>query len=128
MKSFLLDYCTKACRAGILRLCFLFIDQTAIGMQICVEYARRLWVLKIGYDETCAKCSPGIQITKEAICYTFQNKLEAYEFLGSEESWLRPWTKNSHAYSTIVYYPFSRQGLSGFGRDVLRILLKKISN
>ena len=95
-------------------------------MQIGLEHANRFWVLKIGYDEKWAKCSPGIQLTMETIRYAFDRGLEAYEFLGSDEPWLHAWARQSHSYTSIGFYPLGFCGLYGLGVDVYNHVVRKI--
>ena len=102
---FFKNYSRDAARLGILRICFLRINSKAIAAQIGVVYANRFWSLKIGYDENWSKCSPGILLMNEMIRYAFDNRLEAVEFLGSDESWLHIWT--NHTRRLITYRIFS---------------------
>ncbi len=58
-------------RRESLRIAFLRIAGRPVAMQIAVERAQRLWLLKIGYDEEYARCSPGQLLMLEvaaAVC------------------------------------------------------------
>lgn len=119
---FMRAYTQRAARLGILHLCYLKSNNEAIAMQIGIQFGERYWVLKIGYDEHWAHCSPGMQLTMEAVKYAFSKGFKTYEFLGADEAWLRIWTPLSHSSSTLLYYPYSMRGLSSLATDVLKYL------
>ena len=125
LQKFFRIYTELACRDGVLRIFFFNIGRESAGMLIGLEYANRFWVLKLGYDEKWARCSPGIQLTMETIRYAFENRLEAYEFLGSEEPWQNIWPHYCHTYSSLIVYPYSLYGLIGLGWDAQRFIMKK---
>lgn len=122
---FMRAYTQRTAQLGILQLCYLKSNNEAIAMQIGIQYAERYWVLKIGYDERWAYCSPGMQLTMEAVKHAFNKGLKTYEFLGADESWLRMWTHLSHPCSTLLYYPHSICGLAAFATDALNHLGKR---
>ncbi len=99
---FFKNYMQEAARIGILRLCYLSINDIKIAVQIGIEFSNRFWLLKIGYDEKWSGISPGILLTNEVIRYFFEKKLKAIEFLGSDESWLHIWTNNFHRLETYT--------------------------
>lgn len=120
LRSFFLEYAKWAANQDMLRIFFLHIDGQVAAMQMCVEYADKLWVLKIGYDEKWSACSPGVLLMKYALQYAFENGLESIEFLGSKEPWLEVWTNEYHTYSSMVFYPYTVPGVLGLGTDILR--------
>ncbi len=128
LRRFYKAYVREAGRQGSLRLCFLRIDEKAIAAQIAVFYAKRFWLLKIGYDEKWSKYSPGVLLTHETIRYAFQQGLEGFEFLGHDEQWIRRWTHQIHPYVTLRSYPFSFSGMGGFAYDAFNSVLKKVSH
>lgn len=119
LREFFLRYAALASRSGTLRLGFLDVAGTPIAAQISVIYAERLWVLKIGYDETWSRCSPGSQLLAETMKYAFECKLKSYEFLGSDEPWLHGWVTERRGYRTIGCYPATLQGLYGLAADTV---------
>jgi CelD/BcsL family acetyltransferase involved in cellulose biosynthesis len=126
LRHFFTTYTVRACQLGILRLCFLRVNGSAIAMQIAVQYANRWWVLKIGYDEQWADYSPGMQLMMETVRHAFENGLEGYEFLGTSESWLRIWSQEEHSYPTFSYYPRTIPGTSALAIDTLAQVAKHI--
>lgn len=127
LQRFLRAYALLACRLGILRLSYLKVNNKIIAMQIGVEYADCYWVLKVGYDENWASCSPGMQLTMEAVKYVFNGGLRRYEFLGGDEPWLRMWTAKSRAYTSFLYYPFNSYGLTALCGDAFNSLTNRFS-
>lgn len=127
VRNFITRYCEMACVRGIVRMCFLSVRGLPVATILGIEHSRRFWVLKIGYDEQWARCSPGIQITMETIRYAFEQGLEAYEFLGSEEPWQAMWPLDRHNFVTLVLYPIARNGLRAFCGDCLRVLRNRMT-
>ncbi|MEQ1795829.1 MAG: GNAT family N-acetyltransferase [Nitrospira sp.] len=127
VRKFITRYSQLACERGTLRVCFLEVDGVRIATILGIEQDLRFWVLKIGYDERWARCSPGIQLTMETIRYAFDSGLDAYEFLGSEEPWQGMWPRNQHNLATLVLYPISLSGLQAFCRDCLRVFFSRIA-
>ena len=124
--EFFRTYARRSACLGMLRLCFMKIDDTIVSVQLAVEHGRRFWILKIGYDESRSACSPGTLLMHESIRYAFENKLEAFEFLGKDEPWIQIWTQYHHNYETQYSYPISLQGLVGLGKEASRIALKRM--
>lgn len=118
VRKFLTAYARRACEAGMLRVGLLRVGDRAIAMQIGVVHARRLWVIKIGYDDGWRQYSPGTQLTYRLIEQAFRSGYEAYEFLGSYEPWLDMWTPSFHSYQTVLYYPYTLRGLRALGGDI----------
>jgi CelD/BcsL family acetyltransferase involved in cellulose biosynthesis len=126
LRRFFSAYSEAVASLGMLRLCFLRIEGRAIAVQLAVEYAKRFWLLKIGFDERWARCSPGILLMHETIRYAFEHKLEAFELLGGDEPWLHIWTDEVNAYETHVISPPSFTGFFAMGMECLVWLSGKV--
>jgi CelD/BcsL family acetyltransferase involved in cellulose biosynthesis len=83
-------------------------------------------VLKLGYDASLAKCSPGGQLAMDTIRYSVQQGLARYEFLGSEESWQAAWPIERYPCFTLLVYPYSLRGLLGLLRFSMRFARNKL--
>ena len=114
-----MNYATRTSQAGTVRFGFLDVDHRTVAAQLSVEYADRLWVLKIGYDQAWSRCSPGWQLLAEMMRYAFERKLKSYEFLGSDEPWLHRWDTEERDFSTLVCYPHTMLGLYGLAADAI---------
>jgi CelD/BcsL family acetyltransferase involved in cellulose biosynthesis len=111
-------YASLACEEGILRIAFLRIGGRAAAMQLGVECGERFWLLKMGYDETFARCSPGTLLLAETVAWAAQRGLLSYEFLGSTEPWTRPWTAHVHECLLLAAYPAGWQGMTALTYDI----------
>jgi CelD/BcsL family acetyltransferase involved in cellulose biosynthesis len=103
-RLFFRAYSILAAEAGILRFSFLRVGQRVAAAQMSVEAYRRLWVLKIGYDESLAHCSPGLQLTAAAIESARRRGLTSYEFLGNSEAWEQRWRPTIRQGATVAFF------------------------
>jgi CelD/BcsL family acetyltransferase involved in cellulose biosynthesis len=123
--AFYRHFATIACEQGILRLCFLRIDGRVAAAQIAVEVDGRFWLLKIGYSNEFARCSPGLLLMVETIRYAAGAGLRAYEFLGAVEPWIGNWTQLRHPCISLRAYPMSVRGMVGLAVDATRAIGRK---
>jgi CelD/BcsL family acetyltransferase involved in cellulose biosynthesis len=124
--AFFRSMARRFARRGELRICHLRVAGEAIATQICLEYGRRWWVLKIGYDEKWSAVSPGIQLMWDVMRHAFERRLESVELLGSAEEWLRIWTDEVREYRTLVFYPEGVRGLAALAVDGAHTLLRRL--
>ncbi|HMD13427.1 MAG TPA: GNAT family N-acetyltransferase, partial [Bacteroidota bacterium] len=113
LRNFFQRYSFVLARQKKLRFGILRIGDRAVAAQLAVEFAGRYWVLKIGFDEEYARCSPGILLMHESVRYAFEKGLQAFEFLGSDELWLQMWTDQTHRFVTYRSYPVTFHGFVG---------------
>lgn len=118
--AFFRRFAASAARRGVLRLAFMRIDGRAVAMQLTVESAGKLWLLKIGHDEHYASCSPGQQLMLYVAGEAARRGLTSLEFLGEEEAWTRLWTRSARACVALRVYPFTRKGVSTLADNALR--------
>jgi CelD/BcsL family acetyltransferase involved in cellulose biosynthesis len=104
-RRFFERYAVLAARSGILRMAFMYIDDRPVAAQIAVQCSDVIWLLKIGYDETYADCSPGNLLMLEMVRHASRTGLKRCEFLGVAESWTRMWTKDEYATESIALFP-----------------------
>ncbi len=114
-------YAAAACRTGDLLVCFLRIGGRAAAIQVAVICGDRFWLLKIGFDDAFARCSPGTLLMRETVRYAASQGLQAYEFLGVDEPWTRLWTEHVRPCVSLRAYPATWHGLSGFVTDAGRV-------
>jgi CelD/BcsL family acetyltransferase involved in cellulose biosynthesis len=98
LRTFFERYGGASAAKGIARFAFMRIGEKPVAAQFAVEYGRRHWLLKIGYDEQYSHCSPGILLMYAALERAFDAGLEAFEFLGSNEGWIQIWDHKLHRY------------------------------
>ncbi len=111
------QFSEAACVEGILRICFLRIGDRVAAMQLALEQGGGFWLLKVGYDQRFAQCSPGQLLLRDTIRYAVEAGLESYEFLGSAESWTEVWTKTKHPYVSVRVYPLGLRGMAALAAD-----------
>jgi len=105
----------------------LSINGQPVASHLAIQQFGRLWILKIGYDQAYASCSPGILLTHEMIRYAHSNHLRGFEFLGCSEEWIKLWKPKIRDYGSYLYYPLSYYGIKGFLIDASKILKNRIS-
>jgi CelD/BcsL family acetyltransferase involved in cellulose biosynthesis len=119
LRAFFRFYCQRSAEQGTLRLFRLRIADRVAAVQMAVEIYGRLWILKIGYDETLARCSPGMLLTANTIRYAADRRLDGYEFLGGVEPWEQRWKPQAREYCFVLFYPWTIAGCVGASRDVV---------
>lgn len=92
LADFYQRFCELAAKAGQLRFAFLRLGGELAAAQLSVERGERSWLLKIGYDERFARCSPGTLLMVHTTSDAAVRGLRSVEFLGSEAPWTRIWT------------------------------------
>jgi hypothetical protein len=125
--SFYRSYATRACERGILRILFLRLGADVAAMMIAVEASDRWWILKIGYDERFADCSPGMLLLHEALRDAARRGLRSYEFLGSPAGWTRRWTERERPMARVLVYPWTVQGVAVLAHDTVMHARHKMS-
>jgi len=128
LKRFFIHYANAMALKGALRMCFLRINGKAVAAQIAVEYADSFWVLKVGYNVKFASCSPGILLMHHTIRCAFEKNLKTFEFMGSDEPWIRIWTNAMRGYRFYRIYPITMNGVSFFLQHGISMILKKFQN
>ncbi len=118
---FFSTYSAAAAKEGILRLCFMRIGGRAVATQLAVEYAGRFWLLKIGYDESLARCSPGTLLMLHTLGDAATRGLASYEFLGSEAPWTAMWTSEVRATATVGAYPPRPAAAAALAADAVEL-------
>lgn len=119
-------YAAAAAADGTLRLAFMRLDDRPIAAQLAVEYGRRLWLLKIGYDEDFARCSPGQLLMLEAIREAASRDLDAVEFLGHADDWTRVWTAEERPCVSLRVYPLAARGVRVLAEDAAELGRRRV--
>jgi hypothetical protein len=125
-----LFYRQLALRAGArgrLALYLLKLDGRLIAFEYDVRGGGRIECLKIGYDESLARYSPGTAL-RMLILRRAIERGEAREYrLGRESEWKRRWATDLTRIGTLQVYAGSRRGqLAYYGGPALRSLVKRV--
>jgi CelD/BcsL family acetyltransferase involved in cellulose biosynthesis len=126
--AFFRRYAAAACEKGILRLSFLRINGQAVAMQMGVESCGGIWLLKIGYDDRFARCSPGNLLVRETLHYAAMRGLKALHFLGVVEHWTQQWTEDEKACVVIRAYPLGFRGATVLASDIVKSAWQKLGH
>ena len=95
-------------------------------MQIAVTSGDRFSLLKIGYDQAFARCSPGSLLMCETIRYAAAHGVRSYEFLGGNEPWTQMWTQHVRPCASLRAYPGSIRGMAALAGDVGKIARRRL--
>jgi len=81
-----------AAQQGWLRLHLLELDGSAIAADLGCVIAGRAFLLKTGYDETFARCSPGLVLRAEVLRALIDEGVAEYDLLGEADPYKLRWT------------------------------------
>jgi CelD/BcsL family acetyltransferase involved in cellulose biosynthesis len=124
---FYLRYAAEQAQNGSLRIAFLRVEGRPVAMQLAVERANRLWLLKIGYDESWARCSPGHLLMIEVVRKAAHEGLSSIEFLGSEAPWTREWTRDERPCVAAAFYPLRPRSALPIAHDAVRVIVRRLT-
>ncbi len=99
----------------------LSIEGDLAAAQVCLRAHRRIWILKIGYDDAFRRMSPGLILMNELIHYGHDNGFLGIEFLGSAEGWLDAWRPEMRHYRLMALYPYTPRSLACLGGDIFAL-------
>ena len=125
LREFYTRYASSAADEGILRIAFLWVADRAAAMQLAVESHDRFWLLKIGYDERFARCSPGALLMLHTVRHAAERELASFELLGTDEPWTALWTRLGHPTVSMRAYPAGIFGAGALTADAIRYVRKK---
>ena len=126
LRDFFLRYCRRRAAAGALRVHTMTIGDRVAAVELADIAYDRHWQLKIGYADGVSRFYPGLQLTQASLRLAFDERREAYEFLGSAESWEWQWRPVERTYSTLVAYPTTIRGLGAGRADALRMAVRRM--
>jgi CelD/BcsL family acetyltransferase involved in cellulose biosynthesis len=101
-----------AARLGWLRLQFLTLGGRRIAFGYSLVYARKLYLLKAGYDPAFSPYSPFNLLCERLIRGAFDEGLLEFDFLGSDAEWKMRWTRTTRPHHWL--FLFSRGARSRF--------------
>jgi proline dehydrogenase len=108
--AFYAQFAHAACELGLLRIGILRIGDHAAAMHLAVEQDGCFWLLKMGFDESFARFSPGTLLLVESLRQARERGCHRYELMGSSEAWNRIWTQRSHEAVAVSLCAASARG------------------
>lgn len=115
--EFYRQYARAAASEGLLRIGLLRIGDHVAAMQLAIQHGGAFWLLKIGYRDEFAACSPGNLLMRETIRYAAAAGLSTYEFLGRADAWTRVWTSTERELRHVRVYPLAITGAAALAVD-----------
>lgn len=92
-------------KQGWMRWSFLDIDGQTVAGQFMVQSGTTLYVVKIGYDETASKLSPGAALFGRTIEWAFESgEIDEINFM-SGYSWMRDWKVQIRKTANVTFFP-----------------------
>lgn len=104
VRDLYLEYASTAAQHGWLRLYFLKLDDRPIAFDYAVEYNRKLYLLRTGFDPDYSAYSPGQLLKRRVFESAFDNGIVEYDFLGGVMDWKRDWTRLTRKHSSFFMY------------------------
>lgn len=104
-----------------LRLTEIELDGDLVAFELCLLAGRRLYELKIAYDEARRPLRPGrvLQLATIDWCYA-QPDVDVLEMLGDAEDWKAPFSDDVHPHHELRVYPPTLAGRARYASRGLR--------
>jgi CelD/BcsL family acetyltransferase involved in cellulose biosynthesis len=125
LRDFFRRYGHRAAARRQLRVTTLSFGSETAAVELSVEAYRRMWQLKIGYNDALSEYYPGLHLTEFSVRSAFERGLEAYEFLGSAAAWQERWAPEVRRYRMLAVYPFSTRGVLTGCRDLAGMMWRR---
>jgi len=97
-------FAARAAAQGWLKLLFLTVNGRRIATSYSLEYQRRLFLCKTGYDPQFETCSPFKVLTSMAIRKAFEQGLDEVDLLGDVEPWKLEWTSTARSHEWLFVF------------------------
>lgn len=122
MRNFISRVAQAFAAAGELVLAFLKIGDQDVACRLILRRGAEWFEIKIGYDESFGRFSPGVLLMHETLREACRRGIESYAFLGLREGWQDHWPHMAVEDYRIATYPFSIAGGLAFAADGLQAL------
>lgn len=99
--AFYTDIARWARERGSLRLAFLRVSSRAIAFDLSIEEGGHHYLLKTGYDPDYGRYASGMLLRHAMIRRAFEDRLQTYELLGTDEPWKMQWTHDVRPRSLV---------------------------
>lgn len=112
---------------GSLQVAILRIGGEGAAMQMIVRRGAGAWVMKIGYDERFARCSPGMLLLEATVADAAAAGLERFDLMGVQEPWIAAWTGLRREMVRVDVYPRTASGLAALVADVAALAVRRLA-
>jgi len=110
VRRFYTEIARWAASRGWLRLAFLRLDGRPLAFDLCLEACGAFYALKGGFDVEYRRFGPGSLLTYESLRRAFENGLDSYEFLGSDDPYKMQWTSTTRERARLQVFSRSLAG------------------
>lgn len=97
-----------------LRLSGIYFHDRLVAFDLSLLHARRLWLLKTGYDESFRRLAPGLVLRLKIIQRCYELGLEGHELLGDDSEWKRKFATGAREHRIVRLYPWRPGGLARY--------------
>jgi CelD/BcsL family acetyltransferase involved in cellulose biosynthesis len=106
--AFYREMLTRFCHRGEGVIYQLFMDETPIASNLCVERNGMLILLKTAYDEEHKKLSPSYIMLEDMLKRLFAEKnVHVLEFYGRAKEWHKKWTTEERTMYHVNFYRYA---------------------
>lgn len=97
-----------------LRLSGISFGDRLVAFDLSLLYARRLWLLKTGYDESFRRLAPGLVLRLRIIERCYELGLEGHELLGDDSEWKRKFATGAREHRVARAYGRRPDAVAGY--------------
>jgi len=97
-----------------LRLSGIYFDDRLVAFDLSLLHARRLWLLKTGYDESFRRLAPGLVLRLKIIQRCYELGLEGHELLGADSEWKRKFATGARQHRVVRLYGRRPSGVARY--------------
>ena len=114
VKQFYFDIAHTFHKRGMLHIGGLFFGDRMVAFNFSLIYQNAFYLLKIAYDESMSRYSPGQIMMFYLFKTVFDSGLQCFDFLGPSMPWKLEWTQTSRKHYTLLLYAPTLKGRSLF--------------
>ncbi|NOX87864.1 MAG: GNAT family N-acetyltransferase [Calditrichaeota bacterium] len=103
-KQFYLEIAENFSKRKMLHVGTLFFGDKMVGFNFSVFYNQTFYLLKVAYDESVSRYSPGQIMTFHLLQYVFENGFKSFDFLGPSMPWKLEWADQFTDQYTLYIY------------------------
>ncbi len=112
VKQFYFDIAHTFHERGLLHIGGLFFGDRMVAFNFSLIYQDVFYLLKIAYDESLGRYSPGQIMMFHLLKKVFDSGLKCFDFLGPSMPWKLEWADKHHTHYTLFLYAPSLKGRS----------------
>jgi CelD/BcsL family acetyltransferase involved in cellulose biosynthesis len=104
LRGFYRELARSQSARGSMVLSELRVGERLVAGHFALECGGTYYLLKPGYDEALADCSPGQLLVEEVVAEARSRGLQTFDFLGPDMAWKRDWTESIRVHTWLSMY------------------------